>query len=194
VESGEFGDVAILTRPLMDRLETGGKIAGGTTRDVARSRVALVVRAGATEPDIGSVEAFRRSLLAATSISYPDPTRGGATGVLFAAILERMHLTGELKSKTKFPPLGHFAVELVAKGEAELAIAQPMEALLQPGVNIVGPLPSELQDPPNFTFTVGQMSMAKEPEVAHLLIEYLAGPTAQAQLKNRGMESVPTKE
>jgi molybdate transport system substrate-binding protein len=105
-----------------------------------------------------------------------------------------MHLTGELKSKTKFPRLGHFAVELVAKGEAELAIAQPMEALLQPGVNIVGPLPSELQDPPNFTFTVGQMSMAKEPEVAHLLIEYLAGPTAQAQLKNRGMESVPTKE
>ena len=72
VKSGEFGDVAILTRPLMDRLEAQGKIPGGTTRDVARSRVALVVRVGATEPDIGSVEAFRRSLLAATSISYPD--------------------------------------------------------------------------------------------------------------------------
>ena len=95
--------------------------------------------------------------------------------MLFAAILERLHLTGELKSKTKFPPPGHFAVELVARGEAEIAIAQPMEALLQPRVSIVGPLPSELQDPLKFTFTVGQMSMAKEPEMARLLINNLAG-------------------
>jgi ABC-type molybdate transport system substrate-binding protein len=79
-------------------------------------------------------------------------------------------------------------VELVAKGEAEVAIAQPMEALLQQGVEIAGLLPSELQDPPSFTFAVGQMAMAKEPQAARSLIQFLVGPAVQSTLKSRGME------
>ena len=188
VQSGEPGDVAIVTRPMMDELQKSGKIAPGTTRDIARSTVGLVVRSGATKPDIGTIDAFRRALLMASSISYPDPARGGATGVLFTGILKRLNLTDAVAPKTKFPPPGHFAVELVAKGEAELAVAQPMEALLQPGVQIVGALPPDLQDPPNFTFTVGQMAIAKELDAAHSLIEYLLGPPVQSALKSKGME------
>ena len=188
VQSGEPGDLAIVTRPMMDQLEKSGKIAAGTTRDIARSTVAIVVRAGSTKPDISSIEAFRGALLAASSVSYPDPARGGATGVLFTGILKRLSLTEAVAPKTKFPPPGHFAVELVAKGEAELAIAQPMEALLQRGVEIVGPLPLDLQDPPNFTFTVGQMALAQQPDAARSLIEYLVGPSVQPALMSRGME------
>jgi molybdate transport system substrate-binding protein len=188
VQSDEFGDVTIVTRPMMDELEKNGKVVRGTSVNIARSAVAVVVRSGAPKPNISSIDALKRSLLAAKSVSYPDPTRGGATGVLFTGILERLGLTAEIKPKTKFPPPGHFAVELVSKGEAEIAIAQPMEALLQSGVEIVGLLPSELQDRPNFTFTVAQMTVAKEPNAARSLIQHLVGPVVQSALKNKGME------
>ena len=188
VQSGEAGDVAILTRPMMDELERSGKVAAGITQDFARSTVAIVVKSGARKPDITTIEAFRNTLLAATSISYPDPTRGGATGVLVTRMLQQLSLTEVVAPKTKFPPPGHFAVELVAKGDAELAIAQPMEALLQPGVAIVGPLPQNLQDPINFTFSVGQMALTKEPDAVRAFIAHLLGPGVQSSLKGKGME------
>lgn len=188
VQSGEDGDVTIVTKPMMDELVRSGKVANGTAMDIARSAVAFVVRSGSAKPDISSLDALKRSLVAATSISYPDPTRGGATGVLFSGILERLSLVADVKPKTKFPPQGHFAVELVAKGDAEVAVAQPMEALRQPGVEIVGLLPPELQDPPNFTFVAGQMATAKEPEIAQSFIRYLVGPVVQSTLKAGGME------
>lgn len=188
VQAGEPGDVAIVTKTMMDELESAGKIAPGTAVNVARSAVSLVIRRGAAKPDIGSVEAFRRALLAAHSISYPDSARGGATGVLFTKILDRLGLAAEVKTKAIFPSPGHFAVGLVANGEVEVAIAQPMEALLQPGVEIVGLLPSELQDPPSFTFAAGQMAAAKEPDAARSLIQYLVGPEVQAEIKGKGME------
>jgi molybdate transport system substrate-binding protein len=188
IQSGEPGDVTIVTKPMMDELEKSGKIAPGTRVDIARSAVAVIVRKGASKPDIGSVDALKHSLLAARSISYPDPSHGGATGVLFTGLLERLDLAAAMKTKTKFPAADGFAVELVAKGDAELAIAQPMEALLQPGVEIVGLLPSELQSPPNFTFVVGQMARAKESDAAHSFIQFLIGPAVQAVLKSKGME------
>jgi molybdate transport system substrate-binding protein len=163
VQAGESGDIAIATRTILDELEKNGKIAGGTTQNLARSAVALVVRKGAAKPDVSSIDGFKRSLLAISSISYPDPTRGGATGILFTSVVERLGIAVEIKAKTKFPPSGHFAVELVANGEAAAAIAQPMEALLQPDVEIVGLLPAKLQTPRNFTFAAGVMATAREP-------------------------------
>src|SRR5262249_44514728 len=117
VESDEPGDVAIVTRPLIDQLERTGKITTATTRDFARSIVAVLVRSGPSRADIRTIETCRNALLAASSISYPDPARGGATGVLFKGVLERLSLAETVAPKTKFPPPGHFAVELVAKGE-----------------------------------------------------------------------------
>jgi molybdate transport system substrate-binding protein len=188
VQSGELGDVAIVTRPQIDELEKNGKIDRGSTVNIARSAVALVVRRGAAKPDVGTIDAFKRALLTANSVSYADPARGGATGVLVTDILQRLDLAAEVKPKTKFPPSGHFAVELVSNGEAEMALAQPMEALLEPGVEIVGLLPTELQNPPNFTFAVGQMAIAKEPDAARSLIQYLVGTAVQSTLKSKGME------
>ena len=186
MQTGEFADITILPRPMLDELQRQGKVAPGV-RNLARSAVAVVVRSGAQKPDIASLDAFKRSLQTAASVSYPDPARGGATGVLFTKIIERLDLVEALKSKTKYPPPGHFAVELVAKGEVEMAIAQPMEALLQPGVEIVGLLPLELQDPPNFTFSVSLVVGAKEPEAAQSLIAFLTGATVAPVLKMKGM-------
>ena len=122
VLSGEQADVAIVARPMIDQLEATGKIARGTSVDLAHSAVALVVRIGATKPDISSLDAFKRALKSARSISYPEPARGGPEGVLIPHDLDRLGLTGEIKSKTVFPKPGHFAAELVANGEAEVAI------------------------------------------------------------------------
>jgi molybdate transport system substrate-binding protein len=133
------------------------------------------VHKGANKPDVSSIDAFRRSVLAVKSISYPDPSRGGATGILFTQIIERLDIATEVKAKTKFPPPEHFAVELVATGEAEAAIAQLMEALPQQDVEIAGLLPSELQSPRNFTFSVGVLATAKEPDAARARIQYLKG-------------------
>jgi len=188
VQAGEAGDVAIATRVMLDDLEKSQKIAEGTVVTLARSAVAFVVRKGANKPDVSSVSAFRQALLAGDSISYPDPGRGGATGILFTGIIKNLDLAAEMKAKTRFPPPGHFAVELVAKGEADAAIAQPMEALLQPGVEIAGLLPTALQSPNNFTFAVGVMMTTKEPDAARSLVKYLIGPSVQSVLKSKGME------
>jgi len=188
IQSGEPADVVIVTRPMIDQLETTGKIVHGTSVDLARSAVALVVRKGASKPDISSSDAFKQALRSAHSVSYPDPARGGATGVLFTHDLDRLGLTDEIKPKTVFPKPNHFAVELVANGAAEVAIAQPMEALAQPGVEIVGLLPIELQNPASFTFSAGEVANAKDQTTAHALIEYLRSAPVQSALKRKGME------
>jgi molybdate transport system substrate-binding protein len=187
IRDGELADATILPRPMMDDLLRAGKIAPGIT-DLARSAVGLAVRTGSAKPDIGSVEAVKRSLLAVDSISYADPAQGGATGVLVTRMFERLGITADMKPKTKVPARGQFAVELVARGEAELALAQSMEALGEPALELVGLLPPELQDPPGFTFSLGVLSAAKQQPAALALVEFISGPAVASALKARGME------
>jgi molybdate transport system substrate-binding protein len=187
VESGENGDLTILPRPMMDELLKQGKITAGSIIDVARSAVGVAVHAGSPKPDISSVDAFKRLLAQVQSISYADPTRGGATGTLVTRDLDQLGMTEQVKPKTKFPPVGQLAVDVVARGEAEIAIAQPMEVLQQPGVEFVGLLPEQLQDPPNFVFSAAVMSAAKDPDAAKTFIQFLSGAEAAAVFKAKGM-------
>jgi molybdate transport system substrate-binding protein len=193
VQTGESGDLTILPRPVMDALLQQGRITPGSIVDVARSAVGVAVRRGAPRPDISSGESFARSLAAAQSISYPDPERGGATGVLFTHVLERLGMTDAVRSKTRFPPVGQFAVDVVARGEAEIAISQPMEVFAQPGVELVGLLPPELQDLPNFVFAAGVLESAKQPLAAGALIASLSGPAAASVWKAKGMEPASSR-
>ncbi len=171
----------------MDELLAQGRIAAGSIVDVARSAVGVAVRRGAPRPDISSVERFANALRAAQSIAYPDPKRGGATGVFFTRVLARLGLTEEMEPKTRFPAVGQFAVDRVASGEVQMAISQPMEILAQPGVDFVGLLPSELQDLPNFVFSAGVLEAATQPSAASALIRFLSGPTAASLLTAKGM-------
>jgi molybdate transport system substrate-binding protein len=188
IQAGETGDVTILPRPMMDEVLRQGRVVPGSIVDMAHSAVGVAVRTGAPKPDISSVDAFRRALLAAKSISYPDPTRGGATGVHFTRVLDRLGITEEIKPKIRFPPSGQFAVEVIARGEAEIAISQPMEVLAEPRVELVGLLPSELQSPADFVFSAGVLAGAKEPQSAKSLIQFLSGPAAARAIKARGMQ------
>jgi len=187
VQAGEVADVAILPRPMLVQVQQLDRIAPGSIVDLAQSAVAVAVRTGAPKPDIESVDAFTRSLLAARSISYPDPTRGGATGMLVTQMLERLGLTEAMKSKTKFPPVGQFAVDVVARGEAEIAISQPMEVLANPRVELVGLLPPQLQDLPSFMFSASVLVTAEQPEAGAAFIHFLSRPHAAAVLKAKGM-------
>ena len=187
IRDGETVDVAIAPRSAFDPLLTQGRIVPGTATVVARSLVAVAVPAGAPKPDISTVEALKRALLAAKSVVYPDPTQGGATGIHAARVIERLGIAAEMKAKTRLVPGSEYA-DVLAKREAELAIVQPMVVLGVPGVELVGPLPEELQDKTNFVFWAGVGVSAKEAEVASAFIKYLLTPDAVRAIKAKGME------
>ena len=151
---GETADVIILTRPMMDELQKQEKLAANSLMNVAGTPVSVVARAGAPKPDISSVGAFKQTLLTARSVVYADPAKGGASGVYFARVLDRLGIAEQLKGKTILVP-GAQAAELVARGEAELGVAQASEIVPVAGAQLIGPLPGELASMTLFTAGVG---------------------------------------
>jgi len=184
--AGESADVVILSRPVMEELEKAGKLASDGIVDVAGTEVGIAARAGAQKPDIGTVEALKRTLLAAKSISYADPAKGGASGVYFAQVLERLGIAAEMKPKTVLVP-GPQAGEAVAKGEAELGVAQVSELVTVPGTELVGTLPGEYARVTMFSAALGAGS--KVAEEAKAFIRFLTEPTAAAVFKAKGFKS-----
>jgi len=187
IRDGESFDVAILPRSAFEPLQSQGKITPASAAAVAQSLVAVAVPAGAPKPDISSVEALKRALLAAKSIVYPDPTKGGATGIHAARVIERLGITAEMKPKTTLVPGSEYA-EILARREAELGIGQPMVVVGVPGIEVVGPLPAELQNTTDFVFLAGVGASAKERETAQAFIKYLLAPDATRVIKAKGME------
>lgn len=182
IDAGELFDVAILTGPMIDDLIRRRKVAPGTEANMARSGVGVAVRAGARKPDIGTAKAFKRALLDAKSVAY---TTEGASGVYFASLLQRLRIADAVSAKSKTQPGGAVA-ELVARGEADLAVQQISELLPVAGTEVVGPLPPELQ---NFTlFTAGLHNAVKGHEGARALVRFLTASDTAAVLKAKGME------
>ena len=125
---------------MMDDLQKQDKLASDSVVNVAGTPVSVVARAGAPKPDISSVDAFKHMLLSARSIVYADPAKGGASGVYFANVLNRLGIAEQLKGKTILVP-GAQAAEVVAKGDAELGIAQASEIVPVAGAQLIGPAP-----------------------------------------------------
>jgi len=182
VLDGARADVLILTAPTIDELVKANKVAAASKTDVARSGVGVGVKAGAPKPDIGTADALKNAILAAKSIGY---SREGASGVAFARAVELLGLTDQVKAKYK--DTGTKASEMVAAGDIELAAAQIPELLAVPGVDVVGPLPAELQTVT--IFSVGLSTEAKDSDAAKALIEFLAGPRAAPIYKTKGLGS-----
>ena len=124
VESGEAADLTINERYVLDDLLGQGRVEAGTLTDIARSPLGVGVRSGAPKPDIGTPEAFKRALLAADSIAYPDPSGGAQDGTYFAGLLMRMGIADEVKPKIKLTQGGDAAAQLIAAGGAQLGVAQ----------------------------------------------------------------------
>jgi molybdate transport system substrate-binding protein len=182
---GETADVIILSRPVMDELDKQQKFASGSITNVAGTPVALAIRAGATKPDISTVDALKRTLLAAKSIVYADPAKGGASGVYFAKIVDRLGITDQLKSKTILVP-GAQAAEVVAKGEAEIGVAQTSEIVPIAGAEVLGPLPGEFASTTVWTAGIG--TTTKVPEAAKSFIQFLTGPVARPVFSAKGFQ------
>src|SRR3954464_4138120 len=146
VEKGEAADIVISSVPMIDRLHAQGKLVAGDRVIIAKVGVGVFVRKGAAKPDISSADAFKRSMLAARSIAYPDPAGRGASGIYVASLLERMGIAGEMKPKTQLLPPTEVLYGSVASGDIEIGFNQISEILAQPTVELAGPLPPEIQN------------------------------------------------
>jgi molybdate transport system substrate-binding protein len=188
IKSGEESfDVAVLTPDAIDGLIKDGKVVAGSRADLAKTGVGVAVKAGAPLPDISSVDAFKRALLAAKSVAYIDPAAGGSSGIYVGKLLERLGIAKEVNAKAKLIHGGAVA-DHIADGEAEIGIHQISEILPVKGVVLVGPLPAEIQ---NFTvYSAGVGTAAKDgaKDAASAVVKFLAGPHAVPIIKAKGME------
>jgi molybdate transport system substrate-binding protein len=183
IAQGSVADMTFLTREGIARLVREGLIAADSTADLAQSGVGLAVAAGAAQPDIGTVAALRRTLLEAKSVAF---SRQGASGLHFAKVIERLGIAEEVRRKATITD--SFAGEAAARGEVEIAVQQISELVPIKGIDVVGPLPGELQK--ISVFAGGIFRTAKNSEGARMLIAELAAPRLLPVLVRNGLEPV----
>jgi molybdate transport system substrate-binding protein len=182
LRAGEPADIAILTAQGIDDLTREGVMRPGARTDIALSFVGIAVKAGAPKPDIASVAAFRATLLSARCIAY---SKIGASGIFFAGLIERLGIAAEVNARAVVVPAG-FTAERVVSGEAELAVQQISELMVVPGIEVVGPLPAEIQTVA--TFSAGLLVGSKQVERASALLGFLASPAIAPVLRRAGLE------
>jgi molybdate transport system substrate-binding protein len=191
IKGGDTFDVVIVSPAAVDDLAKDGKVVAGSRSDLAKVGVGIVVKDGAARPDISSVEAFKRALIAAKSVAYIDPASGGSSGIFVDRLLDKLGIAGDVKPKAKLIPGGAVA-DHIADGEAEIGVHQISEILPVKGVTLVGPLPTEIQ---NYTvYAAGLGAQSKESDAAKALIKVLSGPDAAAVFKSKGMEAAGTRD
>lgn len=184
VMNGEVFDVPVVQPPLAEILATGHVVAG-TETPLARVPVAVAVRTGAAKPDIATPDAVKRMLLAAKSVAYPDPARGAAAGVSFDETLRQLGIADAMQPKLKRAQGGFVAMTLLARGEVDIGVTFASE-IQEPGVEVVGALPSEISQP---TGLVGYVSAhARSPAAAGDLLAYLSSAEAAEVYRTLGMQ------
>ena len=184
LQRGEPVDVVIMVGYALDSLINEGKVVPGSRVDMARSKIGAAVRAGAPEPDISTVDALRRTLLAAKSIAYSD----SASGVYIQnEMFKHLGIADQVKGKARMIPAEPVG-QVVARGGAEIGFQQISELKPVPGITILGPLAPEVQRVT--VFSAGIATGAKAPQAARALIAYLASPAARDAILQSGMEPV----
>jgi molybdate transport system substrate-binding protein len=185
LERGEPADVLIMVGYALDDLAKKGKAVAGSEVELTRSPIGIAVKSGAPKPDISSAEAVKRALLAAKSVAYSD----SASGVYISTeMFQKLGIIDAMKGKARQIPATPVG-EIVARGEAELGFQQISELKPVKGIDIVGPLPNELQK--ITVFSAGIATGAREPEAGKALIKFLASPAAREAIIASGMEPVP---
>jgi molybdate transport system substrate-binding protein len=181
IEKGRAFDVAILGVEATDDLIKSGKLTATSRADIARSGMGVAIRKGAAKPDLATTQAFRQALLNAQSIAYGD---GGLSGIYLKGLLERLGIAEQLKSKIRFGRGG----EMVGEGKAEIGLTQISEILSEPGADLAGPLPADIQQYTIFPAAIG--AGAAHVEAAQALLKFLKSPEAAKVLKAKGLEPV----
>ena len=186
VEGGEDVDVVVLSTTLIDELIGGGKLVAASRTEVARSGLGVAVRRGAAKPDISTAEAFKQTLLDAKSIVCSDPAGGAASGIHFQKVIERLGIAKEVMARARLNS-GSFNAEIVARGEAELAVQQISEIVPVEGAELVGPFPPGIQV--MTVFAAATTAVSRQPAAAKQLIAFLTSPTAAKVITASGMEA-----
>jgi molybdate transport system substrate-binding protein len=182
LRGGEPADLIILTREGLDEMIGEGRVIAASAADLARSFVGIAVRAGQAHPDISSEAALRKALLAARSVAY---SRLGASGVYFAQLIVRMGIAAEINAKADIVEQG-FTAERLVSGQADLAVQQISELKQVEGIEVIGPVPHDLQTPA--VFSAGRMASAEHADAADRLLRYLASSEVVPVLRQSGLE------
>jgi molybdate transport system substrate-binding protein len=182
----EPADIAILTAQGIDDLIREGLMQPGSRTDIALSFVGLAVKAGAPRPDIASVASLTATLLAARAVAY---SKIGASGIFFAGLLDRLGIAEAVNARAAIVPAG-FTAERLVSGQADLAVQQISELLVVPGIEILGPLPPEVQTVA--TFSAGLLTASRQSENARALLRFLASPEITPVLRRAGLEPPST--
>ncbi len=207
--AGEHADVIVVTGAAIDALAKDGRIAAGTRVDLARALIGVAVRAGATRPNISTVDAFKAALLKAASVSYVNPASGGTSGTYFEGLMQRMGIAEAMKPKIVYRTQGSEVADAVAKGQAELGITFTSELSPNPGVTVAGVLPPDIQMPtiyaaalvsdgasagsnrakaPTTGAAPGRATAAPGAEAARAFVRLLAGATGRSAVAKAGLE------
>jgi molybdate transport system substrate-binding protein len=182
IESGDF-DVAIFAKSQIAEMAQQGRIAPNTMVDLASTNIGVVVRKGAVKPDVGSEEAFKRTLLAAKSIAY---TKESSTGVYVTRMLERIGIADAVKDKLRLQPGGGMTTPAVANGDVEIGIVLLSDIMATPGAELAGLLPPGLQ---NAVMQTGAISTtAKQAAAGTALLQALSASTAAPIYRSKGLE------
>lgn len=181
VQAGEAFDLVVLASDAMAKLMAAGHLQAGSLTPLVHSGVAAAVPAGAALPDLSSEAAVRAAVLAAPSLSYST----GPSGVALAALFERWGISAEIQPHLLTPPPGVPVASLVARGEVALGFQQLSELIAVPGIQVVGPLPDEIQITTTFTAAIGQQSHQRAAAAA--LLSYLSSPASAAAKQRQGM-------
>jgi molybdate transport system substrate-binding protein len=182
LRGAESADVVILTREGLDQLAREERVVADSCVDLARSYVGLAVKAGAVHPDIATELALRAALLGARSVAY---SRIGASGILFAQLIERLGIASEINARATIIPQG-FTAERLVTDEADLAVQQISELMQVGGIEVIGPIPYALQTPA--VFSAGRMAASAKVDPSDRLLRFLASPEVAPVLRASGLE------
>ena len=182
INAGEPFDFVVLAADAIEQLASGGRVDPRTRTDLARSGVAIAVAAGAQQPDVGSETAVRDAVLRARSIGYST----GPSGVHLVRLFERWGIADEITPRIVQAPPGIPVGTLVASGAVELGFQQLSEFMHLPGIDVIGPLPEEIQVATVFSAAV--CTASNYPAAAGALLSFLASPEADATKRRHGME------
>src|SRR5215470_4362050 len=188
LQSGTKGDVIIVASSTMDALEKEHLIMPGTRFDVVRGLIGVGIRPGAASPDLSSTDAFKKTLLAARSISFVDPKSGGTSGTYMAGLLTRMGIASEMQKKIVYRTQGSEVADAVAKGEAEIGITFTSEMVPNKRVKVASVLPDSIQLPTNYSVAIPVGAL--NADVARTFLKELKTPQAQAAFKEAGLEPI----
>jgi len=184
VRAGLTGDILIGPSDFTDPLTKDGKLIAGSRVDFARSGNGIAVRKGAPKPDVSTPEKLKAALLAAKTVSYSR----GVSGLHFVSVLEKLGIAEEVKAKLVPPQARELVGAVVARGDAEIGVQQFSELLPVDGIEILGPLPGDLQR--FMVYGANALPGSKEPAAAKQFVDYLKSEPAAAVIKKKGMEPI----